>query len=132
MIKELDWDALHAAVEAGYAANAAMADFYDSLTPDEVDQVFDDGVEVQVRSVPRKDQRVTYGLSFSRDEMLALRKAAGDEATHEWMKATLLRAARIDRALKRNRATLDRLADAEPHAMQWSHDAPWGIAGDPP
>ena len=74
-LPEPDWDEIHAAIAAGYEANDQLANYYDSLSTEEVEAMWEDAEEVEVHTPP-EGTRVAFMASFSHDEALVLSWAA--------------------------------------------------------
>lgn len=70
-----DFVALHKAIEDGRKAQQALADYYDNLTPEELEEEFEDGDPVKV-TTPREGIAVSWQVRFEPSEVDDVCRAA--------------------------------------------------------
>jgi hypothetical protein len=72
-----DWlGAVHRLSELGQEADRLLADFYDAMTPEELEADFGNGEEVAVGVSP--DLRVSFACRFTRPELAEVRRWDGE------------------------------------------------------
>lgn len=73
-----DWHAVvHRLSILGHSADALLADYYDAMTPQEIEAEFDTGEQVPVEATA-EGIRIGFYSSFSRSELAELRKWESD------------------------------------------------------
>jgi hypothetical protein len=69
----MDWlSAVHRLSEMGHEADKLLADYYDAMTPEELEADFGDGEEVAAKVSP--DLCVSFACRFTRPELAEVRK----------------------------------------------------------
>lgn len=76
---ELDHAALNQMSADGHRANELIATYYENLTDEDWDRELANSKEVAILPVPG-GPRVAYGVTFSREDIAAIRKAIGGDA----------------------------------------------------